>query len=128
MMQTSHDMITWIPIWIVSHRHTHTHMLSFVCYTQHFVSPMLEFRDMFFLTNHDANVARYDHMDPHLDSFTQTHTHMLSFVCYIQHFVSPMLEFRDIFFWQTVMQGFGWYMQHFVSPMLEFRMGLVDKP
>ena len=92
VMQTSHDMITWISIWIVSHRHTH--MLVFGCYIQHFVSPMLEFRDMSFLANRDANVAPYDHMDPHLDSFTETHTHMLGFGCYIQHFVSPMLEFR----------------------------------
>ena len=86
-MQTSHDMITWIPIWIVSHRHTHTHMQGFGCY-------ILEFGDMFFLANRDANVVRYDHMDPHLDSFTETQTHMLGFGCYIQHFVSPMLEFR----------------------------------
>ena len=70
--------------------HTHTH----AGFWQHFVSPMLEFRDMFFLANHDANVARYDHMDPDLDSFTKTHTHMLGFGCYIQNFVSPMLEFR----------------------------------
>ena len=74
--------------------HTHTHMQGFGCYIQHFVSPMLEFGDMFFLANRDANVVRYDHMDPHLDSFTETQTHMLGFGCYIQHFVSPMLEFR----------------------------------
>ena len=108
-MQTSHDMITWIPTWIVSQRHTHTHthtdthMQGFGCYIQHFVSPMLEFRDMFFSANRDANIARYDHMDSHLDSFTQTHTH-------------------------THMLGFGCYIQHFVPPILEFRMGFVDKP
>ena len=76
-MQTSHDMIPWIPTRIVSQRHTHTdtHMQGFGCYIQQFVSPMLEFRDMFVFANRDANIARYDHMDFHLDSFTQTHAH-----------------------------------------------------